>query len=57
MSKSQGNGIEPDDVVSEYGVDSLRLYELCSGCFYLCYENAIWLLFNFSVQTRCSGTI
>jgi hypothetical protein len=57
MSKSQGNGIEPDDVVSEYGVDSLRLYELCSGCFYLCYENAIWLLFNFSVQTWCSGTI
>jgi len=28
MSKSWGNVINPDDVVSEYGADSLRLYEM-----------------------------
>jgi leucyl-tRNA synthetase len=28
MSKSFGNVINPDDVVSEYGADSLRLYEM-----------------------------
>jgi valyl-tRNA synthetase len=33
MSKSLGNGVEPDDLVSKYGCDSLRLFFL---------ENSIW---------------
>ncbi|MBX9680770.1 MAG: leucine--tRNA ligase [Gemmataceae bacterium] len=31
MSKSRGNVISPDDVVEEYGADSLRLYEMFMG--------------------------
>ena len=31
MSKSRGNVINPDDVVSEYGADSFRLYEMFMG--------------------------
>ncbi|TWT57643.1 Leucine--tRNA ligase [Thalassoglobus neptunius] len=31
MSKSKGNVINPDDVVCEYGADSLRLYEMFMG--------------------------
>ena len=31
MSKSRGNVINPDDVVGEYGADSLRLYEMFMG--------------------------
>uniref|UniRef100_A0A7C9A523 leucine--tRNA ligase n=1 Tax=Opuntia streptacantha TaxID=393608 RepID=A0A7C9A523_OPUST len=31
MSKSKGNVINPDDVVTEYGADSLRLYEMFMG--------------------------
>ncbi|KAF9589531.1 hypothetical protein IFM89_025270 [Coptis chinensis] len=31
MSKSRGNVINPDDIVSEYGADSLRLYEMFMG--------------------------
>ena len=31
MSKSRGNVINPDDVVDEYGADSLRLYEMFMG--------------------------
>ncbi|PKU73357.1 leucine--tRNA ligase, chloroplastic/mitochondrial isoform X2 [Dendrobium catenatum] len=31
MSKSRGNVINPDDVISEYGADSLRLYEMFMG--------------------------
>ncbi|KZV51224.1 TRNA synthetase class I (I, L, M and V) family protein isoform 1 [Dorcoceras hygrometricum] len=33
MSKSRGNVINPDDIVSEYGADSLRLYEMFMGPF------------------------
>lgn len=33
MSKSRGNVINPDDVVLEYGADSLRLYEMFMGPF------------------------
>ena len=33
MSKSLGNGIEPDEIISEYGCDSLRLFLL---------QNNIW---------------
>jgi len=31
MSKSRGNVINPDDIVQEYGADSLRLYEMFMG--------------------------
>lgn len=31
MSKSRGNVINPDDVVAQYGADSLRLYEMFMG--------------------------
>jgi len=31
MSKSRGNVINPDDVIKEYGADSLRLYEMFLG--------------------------
>ncbi|NQU23356.1 MAG: leucine--tRNA ligase [Candidatus Nealsonbacteria bacterium] len=31
MSKSRGNVINPDEVVAEYGADSLRLYEMFMG--------------------------
>ena len=31
MSKSKGNVISPDDLVRDYGIDSLRLYELFVG--------------------------
>ena len=31
MSKSRGNVINPDDVVSKYGADSFRLYEMFMG--------------------------
>lgn len=31
MSKSRGNVVNPDDVVADYGADSLRLYEMFMG--------------------------
>lgn len=31
MSKSRGNVVNPDDVVTVYGADSLRLYEMFMG--------------------------
>ncbi|MDK2818608.1 MAG: leucine--tRNA ligase [Spirochaetota bacterium] len=31
MSKSRGNVVNPDDVVAEFGADSLRLYEMFMG--------------------------
>lgn len=31
MSKSRGNVVNPDDIVREYGADSLRLYEMFMG--------------------------
>jgi leucyl-tRNA synthetase len=31
MSKSRGNVVNPDDVMAEYGADSLRLYEMFMG--------------------------
>lgn len=37
MSKSKGNVIRPDDIASEYGADTLRVYEAFMGPF----ENAI----------------
>ncbi|MBC8351840.1 MAG: leucine--tRNA ligase [Planctomycetes bacterium] len=33
MSKSRGNVVNPDEVVREYGADSLRLYEMFMGAF------------------------
>ena len=31
MSKSKGNVVNPDDIVSEFGADTLRLYEMFMG--------------------------
>jgi leucyl-tRNA synthetase len=31
MSKSRGNVVNPDDIVREYGADSLRIYEMFMG--------------------------
>lgn len=31
MSKSRGNVVNPDDVISQYGADALRLYEMFMG--------------------------
>ncbi len=31
MSKSRGNVVNPDDIIKEYGADSLRLYEMFLG--------------------------
>lgn len=31
MSKSRGNVVNPDDVIKEYGADTLRLYEMFMG--------------------------
>jgi leucyl-tRNA synthetase len=31
MSKSRGNVVNPDDIIQEYGADSLRLYEMFMG--------------------------
>ena len=31
MSKSRGNVVNPDEVVRDYGADSLRLYEMFMG--------------------------
>jgi leucyl-tRNA synthetase len=31
MSKSRGNVVNPDDIVRDYGADSLRLYEMFMG--------------------------
>ena len=33
MSKSRGNVINPDEIVSEYGADTLRIYEMFIGDF------------------------
>jgi len=33
MSKSKGNVVNPDDIVKEFGADSLRLYEMFIGPF------------------------
>ncbi|MEM5947040.1 leucine--tRNA ligase [Spirochaetia bacterium 38H-sp] len=31
MSKSRGNVVNPDDIIKEYGADSLRMYEMFMG--------------------------
>ncbi len=33
MSKSRGNVVNPDDIVAEYGADTMRLYEMFMGDF------------------------
>jgi leucyl-tRNA synthetase len=33
MSKSKGNGVSPDEVIREYGADTLRVYEMFMGPF------------------------
>ncbi len=39
MSKRWGNVINPDDVIQEYGADSMRLYEMFMGPFA---ESVVW---------------
>lgn len=39
MSKSRGNVVNPDDIVMEYGADTLRTYEMFIGAFEL---SACW---------------
>jgi len=39
MSKSRGNVVNPDDIVEEYGADTLRTYEMFIGAFDL---SACW---------------
>ena len=39
MSKSRGNVVNPDDIVAEYGADTLRLYEVFIGDFE---KAAVW---------------
>lgn len=39
MSKSRGNVVNPDDIVEEYGADTLRTYEMFIGAFDL---SAAW---------------
>ena len=39
MSKSRGNVVNPDDIVQEYGADTLRTYEMFIGAFDL---SAAW---------------
>ncbi len=36
MSKSRGNVVNPDDIVRDYGADTLRTYEMFIGAFDLC---------------------
>ncbi len=33
MSKSRGNVVNPDDIIAEYGADTLRMYEMFMGGF------------------------
>ncbi len=33
MSKSRGNVVNPDDIIHEYGADTMRLYEMFIGDF------------------------
>lgn len=33
MSKSRGNVVNPDEVIAEYGADTMRLYEMFIGDF------------------------
>ncbi len=33
MSKCRGNVVNPDDIVDEYGADTMRLYEMFIGDF------------------------
>lgn len=39
MSKSRGNVVNPDDIVRDYGADTLRTYEMFIGAFDL---SAVW---------------
>lgn len=60
MSKSLGNGVEPEDIISVYGTDSLRLFLLSNnvfgsdlifdqsklkGCYF--FLQKLWSIFNF----------
>lgn len=31
MSKSRGNVVNPDEIIDEFGADSLRMYEMFMG--------------------------
>ena len=33
MSKSKSNVVNPDNIINDYGSDTLRMYEMFLGCF------------------------
>ena len=51
MSKSKGNVINPDDIINEYGADTLRIYEMFMGDYQM---DASW---NFDSLKGCSRFI
>ncbi len=69
MSKSRGNVVNPDEVVREYGADSLRLYEMFMGPLEATkpwsmagvsgvrnFLDRVWrMIVDFSFGRRCAG--
>jgi leucyl-tRNA synthetase len=68
MSKSRGNVINPDDVVEQYGADTLRIYEMFMGPFEDAipwstkgmvgayrFLNNVWSLFQREYQSATEG--
>jgi len=42
MSKSRGNVVNPDDIVQEYGADTLRTYEMFIGALIWLHPGRRW---------------
>ena len=63
MSKSRGNVINPDDIINEFGADTLRVYEMFMGPLEAekswstdgvagikRFLDRIWRMFNFEIK-------